>query len=83
MTLTLSVASKTLTPSNITKWVSTIDRAWVGWRNALTDPEHMAAVELVPEILFSDNEDWKTKKCMSTYKRMNVNMHSKFQHVCQ
>jgi hypothetical protein len=41
------VASKTFTPSNITKWVSTIDHAWVGWRNTVTDPEHMSAVELV------------------------------------
>ncbi len=31
-----------------------------GWRNTVTDPEHMSAVELVREILSSDNEDWKT-----------------------
>jgi hypothetical protein len=54
------VASKTFTPSNINKWVSTIEHAWAGWRNTVTDPEHMAAVELVHEILSSDNEDWKT-----------------------
>jgi hypothetical protein len=54
------VASKTFTPSNITKWVSTIEHAWAGWRNTVTNPEHMAAVELVREILSSDNEDWKT-----------------------
>jgi hypothetical protein len=54
------VASKTFTPSNITKWVSTVEHAWAGWRNTVTDPEHMAAVELVREILSSDNEDWKT-----------------------
>jgi hypothetical protein len=38
------VASKTFTPSHITKWVSTIEHAWAGWRNTVTDPEHMAAV---------------------------------------
>jgi hypothetical protein len=54
------VASKTFTPSNITKWVSTVEHAWAGWRNTVTDPEHMAAVELVREILSSDNEDRKT-----------------------
>jgi hypothetical protein len=54
------VVSKTFIPSNITKWVSTVDHAWSGWRNTVTDPEHMAAVELVREILSSDNEDWKT-----------------------
>jgi hypothetical protein len=54
------VASKTFTPSNITKWVSTVEHAWAGWRNTVTDPEHMAAVELVREILSSDHEDWKT-----------------------
>ena len=54
------VASKTYTPSNITKWVSTIEHAWAGWRNTVTDPEHVAAVELVREILSCDNEDWKT-----------------------
>jgi hypothetical protein len=54
------VSSKTFTPSNITKWVSTVDHAWSGWRNTVTDPEHMAAVELVREILTSDHEDWKT-----------------------
>ena len=54
------VASKTLTPSNITKWVSTIEHAWAGWRNTVTDPEHMAAVELVREFLSPDNEDWRT-----------------------
>ena len=53
------VASKAFTPSNITKWVSTVEHAWAGWRNTVTDPEHMAAVELVREILSSDNEDWK------------------------
>ena len=41
------VASKTFTPSNITKWVSGVEHAWAGWRNTVTDPEHMAAVELV------------------------------------
>jgi hypothetical protein len=51
------VTSKTFTPSNITKLVSTIEHAWAGWRNTVTDPEHMAAVELVREILSSDNED--------------------------
>ena len=45
------VASKTFTPSNITKWVSNIEHAWAGWRNTVTDPEHMAAVEVVREIL--------------------------------
>jgi len=54
------VASKTFTPSNITKWVSGVDHAWAGWRNTVTDPEHMAAVELVREILSSYNEDWKS-----------------------
>ena len=54
------VTSKTYTPSNITKWVSTIEHAWAGWRNTVTDPEHVAAVELVREILSCDNEDWKT-----------------------
>jgi hypothetical protein len=54
------VASKTFTPSNITKWVSTIEHAWAEWRNTVSDPEYMAAVELVREILSSDNEDWKT-----------------------
>jgi hypothetical protein len=54
------VYSKTFTPSNTTKWVSTIEHAWTGWRNTVTDPDHMAAVKLVREILFSDNEDWKT-----------------------
>ena len=54
------VASKTFTPSNITKWVSSVEHAWAGWRNTVTDPEHMAAVELVREIFSSDNEDWKT-----------------------
>ena len=54
------VASKTFTPSNITKWVSGVEHAWAGWRNTVTDPEHMAAVELVREILSSDNEDWKS-----------------------
>jgi hypothetical protein len=53
------VASKKFTPSNITKWVSTVDHAWAGWRNTVTDPQHMAA-ELVREILSSDNEDRKT-----------------------
>ena len=55
-----SVSSKTFTPSDITKWVSTIDHAWAGWRNTVTDPDHMAAVEFVREILSSDNKDWKT-----------------------
>jgi hypothetical protein len=45
------VASKTFTPSNITKWVSSVEHAWAGWRKTVTDPEHMAAVELVREIL--------------------------------
>jgi hypothetical protein len=54
------VSSKTFTPSNITKWVSTIENAWSGWRNTVTEPEHMDAVELVREIFSSDNEDWKT-----------------------
>jgi hypothetical protein len=40
--------------------VSGVEHAWAGWRNTVTDPEHMAAVELVREILSSDNEDWKT-----------------------
>ena len=46
------VASKTFTPSNITKWVSTVEHAWAGWRNTVTDPEHMAAVELVRNPFF-------------------------------
>ena len=46
------VASKTFTPSNITKWVSNIEHAWAGWRNTVTDPEHMAAVELVRNPFF-------------------------------
>jgi hypothetical protein len=54
------VASKTFIPSNITKWVSNVEHAWAGWRNTVTDPEHMAAVELVCAILSSDNKDWKT-----------------------
>jgi len=54
------VSSKTFTPSDITKWVSTIEHAWVGWRNTVTDPDHMAAVELVRKIHSSDNEDGKT-----------------------
>ena len=53
------VTSKTFTPSNINKWVSVVSHAWAEWRNSITDPEHMAAVELVREILHSDNEDWK------------------------
>jgi hypothetical protein len=47
------VASKTFTPSNITKWVSTVEHAWAGWRNTVTDPEHMAAVELVVMVLIN------------------------------
>ena len=46
------VASKTFTPSNITKWVSSVEHAWAGWRNTVTDPEHMAAVELVRNPFF-------------------------------
>jgi len=53
------VASRTFTPSNINKWVSGVSHAWHEWRNSITDPEHMAAVELIREILHSDNEDWK------------------------
>jgi len=33
------VSSKTFTPSDITKWVSTIEHAWAGWRNTVTDPD--------------------------------------------
>jgi hypothetical protein len=36
------VASKTFTPSNITKWVSIVEHAWAGWRNTVTDPEQSA-----------------------------------------
>ena len=54
------IASKTFTPSNITKWVSGVPHAWTGWRNTVTDPEHMSSVELVREILSSDNKDWKS-----------------------
>ena len=39
------VASKTFTPSNITKWVSSVEHAWAGWRNTVTDPEHMASAK--------------------------------------
>jgi len=31
------IASKTFTPSNITKWVSTVEHAWAGWRNTTID----------------------------------------------
>jgi hypothetical protein len=64
------VASKTFTPSNITKWVSTVEHAWAGWRNTVTDPEHMAAVDLVREILSSDHEDWKTWASLTFWKRL-------------
>ena len=37
-----------------------MEHAWARWRNTVTDPEHMTAVELVHEILSSDNEDRKT-----------------------
>ena len=39
------VASKMFTPSNITKWVSSVEHAWAGRRNTVTDPEHMASVD--------------------------------------
>ena len=58
--MTLTLLQKTFTPSNITKWVSSVEHAWAGWRNTVTNPEHMAAVDLVREILSSDNEDWKS-----------------------
>jgi len=54
------VRSRTFTPSNINKWVSGVSHSWAEWRNSITDPEHMAAVELIREILNSDNEDWKS-----------------------
>ena len=66
------VASKTFTPSNITKWVSTVEHAWAGWRNTVTDPEHMSAVELVSEILSSDNEDWKTRSWRTSERTFNM-----------
>jgi hypothetical protein len=66
------VASKTFTPSNITKWVSTVEHAWAGWRNTVTDPEHMSAVELVSEILSSDNEDWKTWSWRTSERTFNM-----------
>jgi len=44
------VASKMFTLSNITMLVSTVEHALAGWRNTVTDPEDMAAVELVRAI---------------------------------
>ena len=56
----ITLVYRTVPPSNITKWVSSVEHAWAGWRKTVTDPEHMAAVELVREILSSYNEDWKS-----------------------
>jgi hypothetical protein len=62
------VASKKFTPSDPTGWVSMIEHAWNEWKNTVTDPDHLAALELIREILASDDDDWKAHLTMMTGK---------------
>ena len=54
------VSATKFNPSNLNQWVSHIESTWSEWKNAATNPEHMAAVQLTREILQSDNEDWRS-----------------------
>ena len=68
-----SALTKTFTPSNITKWVSTIEHAWAGGRNTvITDPDHMAAVELVREIFHFDNSVRNKQKREALHQQANA-----------
>jgi len=57
---TAFVTATKLNPSALNQWVSNIESTWSEWKNAATNPEHMAAVQLTREILQSDDEDWKS-----------------------
>ena len=57
---TAFVTATKLNPSALNQWVSNIESTWSEWKNAATNPEHMAAVQLTREILQSDNEDWRS-----------------------
>jgi len=50
------VDAKTFNSSNIPQWISKIESTWTEWKNAAVDREHMAAVELLREILNSGDE---------------------------
>jgi hypothetical protein len=49
-------------PSEISEWVSKIEHTCTAWMNTVTDPDHMAAVEIIREILASDDDDWKASE---------------------
>ncbi len=49
-----------LTRPTLTSGFLTLNPLGVSGKNAATNPEHMAAVQLTREILQSDDEDWKS-----------------------
>lgn len=51
--------AKSFKPSDVPAWASTLEHAWSSWHNTVTDPSHMAAVEILRDILECDQDDWK------------------------
>jgi hypothetical protein len=54
------VSATKFNPSEINQWVSNIESTWSEWKNASTNPELRAAVQITREILQSDSEDWRS-----------------------
>jgi hypothetical protein len=52
--------AKPFKQNNVSAWIADLQHAWNTWRNAIKDPEHMAAVEITQQVIKCDDPDWKS-----------------------
>ena len=51
--------AKPFNPNNVSAWIAKLLHAWTTYRNSITNPEHMAAVETLQQIIKCDEPEWK------------------------
>lgn len=52
--------AKPFNPDDVDTWSSKLRHAWSAWRNAISDPSHMAAVQVLKGIIDCPETDWKS-----------------------
>jgi len=52
--------AKPFNTDDVDSWSAKLRHAWTSWQNAVSDPSHMAAVQILKGILDCPDTDWKS-----------------------
>ena len=52
--------AKPFNPADVDAWASKLTHAWTAWKNVVSNPDHMAAVQILKGVLDTPDSDWKS-----------------------